>query len=398
MALGPAALAMTSNATAICLMLTKITAGERARHRAAHSTDTGAIQSVGTVRPAGLCPQAEWIGTPSARMPGMRTALLICASVAFLGACAERDFDLRGTLGDGWPDEALFASVGADLPPSLIENGAFTFSDVPAGPVDLRISAGEEEIARIDLRDIPGGATLSLDRIRFDRKREFAFPAAVQMDGADVVTVNGIRHGNAKTLTDRVAATGAVLAISEDADALIFRPRSERLPDLPVVITPATLVTDGSGNVASLEQVSAGDSVRVEGRTDSGYLFAERITLGGAPDEKSSSTPAGHPPGGRGSMGTRTEVREQEQVQSPEPARVWNQQREQERKYEKRDEKEDKKKAKRDEKRSKERDEGRHGSERRRVDIPKGHLPPPGECRDWIPGLPPGQQPPPRQC
>ena len=30
--------------------------------------------------------------------------------------------------------------------------------------------------------------------------------------------------------------------------------------------------------------------------------------------------------------------------------------------------------------------------------IPPGHLPPPGECRVWIPGTPPGRQTPPRSC
>ncbi|WP_247236521.1 hypothetical protein [Telluribacter sp. SYSU D00476] len=30
--------------------------------------------------------------------------------------------------------------------------------------------------------------------------------------------------------------------------------------------------------------------------------------------------------------------------------------------------------------------------------IPKGHLPPPGECKVWFPGRPPGQQPPPQSC
>ncbi|WP_207515797.1 hypothetical protein [Longitalea luteola] len=30
--------------------------------------------------------------------------------------------------------------------------------------------------------------------------------------------------------------------------------------------------------------------------------------------------------------------------------------------------------------------------------IPYGHLPPPGECKIWIPGLPPGQQGPPQSC
>lgn len=32
------------------------------------------------------------------------------------------------------------------------------------------------------------------------------------------------------------------------------------------------------------------------------------------------------------------------------------------------------------------------------VYIPKGHLPPPGQCRIWFPSLPPGQQPPPGDC
>ena|SRR5688572_11715655 len=33
-----------------------------------------------------------------------------------------------------------------------------------------------------------------------------------------------------------------------------------------------------------------------------------------------------------------------------------------------------------------------------RLNIPKGHYPPPGECRVWYPGRPPGQQPPPGGC
>jgi hypothetical protein len=32
------------------------------------------------------------------------------------------------------------------------------------------------------------------------------------------------------------------------------------------------------------------------------------------------------------------------------------------------------------------------------LDIPPGHLPPPGECRIWYPGKPPGHQPPPGKC
>lgn len=42
-----------------------------------------------------------------------------------------------------------------------------------------------------------------------------------------------------------------------------------------------------------------------------------------------------------------------------------------------------------------------HGSEEygaRRLGVPKGHYPPPGECRIWYPDRAPGHQPPPAKC
>lgn len=39
-----------------------------------------------------------------------------------------------------------------------------------------------------------------------------------------------------------------------------------------------------------------------------------------------------------------------------------------------------------------------HGDGHHAPDIPKGHMPPPGECRIWYPDRPPGQQPPPGDC
>ena len=32
------------------------------------------------------------------------------------------------------------------------------------------------------------------------------------------------------------------------------------------------------------------------------------------------------------------------------------------------------------------------------VDVPPGHMPPPGACRIWYPDVPPGQQSPPGEC
>ena len=47
-------------------------------------------------------------------------------------------------------------------------------------------------------------------------------------------------------------------------------------------------------------------------------------------------------------------------------------------------------------------DDGKEVTERlfplRALGIPKGHLPPPGECKIWIPGKPAGQQGPPTSC
>lgn len=42
-------------------------------------------------------------------------------------------------------------------------------------------------------------------------------------------------------------------------------------------------------------------------------------------------------------------------------------------------------------------DRGAHPASRS-FDIPKGHMPPPGKCRIWLPDRPPGQQPPPGDC
>ncbi|QGZ32170.1 hypothetical protein GQA94_19750 [Stutzerimonas stutzeri] len=40
----------------------------------------------------------------------------------------------------------------------------------------------------------------------------------------------------------------------------------------------------------------------------------------------------------------------------------------------------------------------RHSHRDHGYEVPKGHLPPPGECRIWYPDRAPGQQPPPGNC
>ena len=78
-------------------------------------------------------------------------------------------------------------------------------------------------------------------------------------------------------------------------------------------------------------------------------------------------------------------------------------------------EKEDKERYKDDDRYKKRKDERRKGKEgevlgrvvfppvgvpgpRRLEGVPRGHYPPPGECRIWYPNRPPGHQPPPTDC
>ena len=280
--------------------------------------------------------------------------ILLCAALAALAACSQPETLVRGTLAESAGGDALFVWVadGSHSARALVDT--FSFAGIVPGAVDLRIGAGREEIARMEIRDLPAGARLSLERIRLDRRRDRAIPAAIRLEGAEWVTINGIRMADPARLPGSLDETGVVLAISGREDALLLRPESGKLPDLPIVVTPATRVVDEAGEEASLDRASDGDRLRVEGKTTSGYLYAERITV--LPDPQESSMADPEEPAARSEPG---EEREDEDRGAREP-------------------------------RNRGRDE--------RNEMPAGQRPPPGECRDWIPGLPAGQQPPPRKC
>lgn len=288
----------------------------------------------------------------------MKILLSLLVWLSLAAACADQGVELRGTLADGWTGGALFVSVEGAPERVEVRQNAFALDGLPAGPVRLRIQEEDGEAARVDIHDLPAGASLSLQRIRLREGRELAFPSAVRIRGAELVTINGIRMADPGALPRRVEAEGEVLAVRDQGDALIVRPRSDDLPDLPVVVTPATRVTDHSGEDVSPERVSVGDSVLVKGPTEAGYLLAEHIRLADSPPGRSRGRAAEEPE-------PRPRARE---IREPREAP------------------------------DEQRRETRRGSERGRKDVPKGHRPPPGECRDWDPDLPPGRQPPPRKC
>jgi len=186
---------------------------------------------------------------------------------------------------------------------------------VPPGVADLRLGDGGSESGRLVVRDLPRGARLTLHDLHLDGPDGLALPDSVALDGARVVTINGIRMAPPGAVRGRVAHDAVVLAISAAADAILVRPAGERLPDLRVVATPATETITPDGDPGLLEALEPGDSLRVEGMVERGYLVAERIVVprastlrprgGDAATRPEASPPRAEPaaPGGRGDAG-----------------------------------------------------------------------------------------------
>jgi hypothetical protein len=114
----------------------------------------------------------------------------------------------------------------------------------------------------------------------------------VELSGARVVRVNGIRMMNPDALPGSVDAPGVVLAASSDRSALLVRPADDQLPDLRVVVTPTTTIINSDSLAADLRELSVGDSVHVHGPTERGFLVSDRITiLRASPASTVSSAP-----------------------------------------------------------------------------------------------------------
>jgi hypothetical protein len=200
--------------------------------------------------------------------------------ILFLAACRDNDAVVRGDLAPGGAAESLVAAwvVGREGR-EPITGGQFELRSVPSGVADLRLGTDDGEAARLLIRDLPGGATLTLHGIRVQRRGGLAFPARIELRGGPVVTINGIRMAPQERLPGRIREDATVLARSDDAGALLVRPADARLPDLRVVVTDATETVTPDGDPAPLERIEPGDSVYVEGATERGYVIAARLVL-----------------------------------------------------------------------------------------------------------------------
>lgn len=196
-----------------------------------------------------------------------------------LAACGGGDDGaaVEGTFAPGLAPTGVWVVESERSEPA--DSAGFSLADLTPGPVSLRLMNGSDTAAVLNLSGLAPGARLRMEDLRVDRESGFAFPRSIQLDGGDVVTVNGLRMAPDGRVPREVDVRGAVLGWSSDAGALLVRPDEPRLPDLRVVVGMATQLVGEDGGGADATMIEPGDSIRVEGRSENGYVVASRITV-----------------------------------------------------------------------------------------------------------------------
>jgi hypothetical protein len=184
---------------------------------------------------------------------------------------------VEGTFAPGLAPTGVWVVESERSEPA--DSAGFRLADVTPGPVSLRLMNGTDTAAVLNLSGLAPGARLRLEGLRVDRDSRMAFPRTIQLDGDDGVTVNGLRMAPDSRVPREVDVRGAVLAWSSEHGALLVRPDEARLPDLRVVVGLATQVVGEDGGGADATLLQPGDSVRVEGRSENGYVVALRLTV-----------------------------------------------------------------------------------------------------------------------
>ena len=196
--------------------------------------------------------------------------LLLCCA-----GCGGGSLTLEGTLAE--PAGATEVWVFGRPERVPVENGAFRIEDVEGDTIELRFVTGDDRHARMVVHDLPDGGSLRLDGVWF--ADEVAFPARAEGGSGRPLVVNGLRMAGAGAVPENVNLPGTVLAVAEDGDALVMRPDDASLPDLDVLITPASVVRTIDGDAVDPDGLEFGDSLRVSGIGEGGRVIAAEVMV-----------------------------------------------------------------------------------------------------------------------
>ncbi|HET7461358.1 MAG TPA: hypothetical protein VFJ82_08910 [Longimicrobium sp.] len=202
---------------------------------------------------------------------------LLAAALAGCGDGGER-VSIRGDFADtaAVPTSVFAVEAGRDVE---VRRGAFDLRDLSAGPVTLRLVRGVDTVGSVMLQNVPAGTRLELRGLRTDGPTRRAFPRALGLEGPPLLLVNGIRMAGDDAVPADVDARGTVLTASEDGAALLVRPADAALPDLRVVVGLGTETMTPDSTPVEPTTIGRGDSVRVEGKPDGGFVVATRLTV-----------------------------------------------------------------------------------------------------------------------
>lgn len=206
------------------------------------------------------------------RMHGVVLAAALAGCGGGGGATVEGTFAPGAAVPDGvWIVESQ-RSEPAD-------SAGFRVRDLSSGPVQMRLVRGGDTVGVLNLGSLPEGARAVLGGLRVDPSTGLAFPRSVELEGAEVLTVNGLRMVSADRVPARVDAAGAVMGWFAKSGALLVRPADAALPDLRVVVGPETVVERADGGAGDARMLSPGDSVRVQGPVRNGHVMATRLVV-----------------------------------------------------------------------------------------------------------------------
>lgn len=209
----------------------------------------------------------------------IRPATIPILGVVFsLAACGGGGdtMSIRGDFGAGGLVPTRVLAVEAERE-AAVKDGAFELPELTAGPATLRLLENDDTVGVIEVATLPGGTELELKGLRVDETTGRAFPSSVE--GVRVATLNGIRVGDPARLPAEVDARGKVLAYAPESGALLLRPENDALPDLRVILPYGVETMTVDGDPVDATQLAAGDSVRVQGRSERGFVLASRLTV-----------------------------------------------------------------------------------------------------------------------